>query len=133
MNEETPRHIVVLEDEPPVRLLVEEILTSAGYSVRAAGRGMDVLKEVRRHTPDLVISDLTVPGLDGYQVITMLRRSGDFNGPILVLSGRTSEEDVHTALEYGAQAFLKKPVKREELLETVAGLLNPESGSEENS
>ncbi|MFO7638516.1 MAG: response regulator [bacterium] len=120
-----PKRILVFEDELPVRTLVEEILSAAGYSVTSTGRGMDVFTLVRQQPPDLIVSDLTVPGLNGYQIIAMLRRSGSYQGPILVLSGRTSEEDAKAALEAGAQAYLKKPVRRVELLAAVAELLAP--------
>lgn len=128
MNE-IQKHILLLEDEPSVQLLVEEILKSVGYSVTSVARGMEVLREARNHPPDLMVSDLNVPGLDGNQVISMLRRSGSFDGPVVVLSGRSREEDKAAAVEAGAQAYLCKPVNRTELLDTIARLLAPPGDS----
>ena len=124
MNDE-PKHILVVDDEPPVRLLIEEILKSGGYSVSSVGRGTDLLREARTRPPDLIVSDLTMPGLDGHQTMTMLRRSGVYEGPILVVSGRNRDEDIREALEAGAQAYLAKPIRAEALLEAVARLLAP--------
>ncbi|MFO7675794.1 MAG: response regulator [bacterium] len=120
---ETSRRVLFFEDEAPAQLLVGDILRSAGYEVTSVARGVDVLREVRERPPDIVISDLNVPGLDGNQVISMLRRSGSFEGPIVVLSGRSRDEDKREAFEAGAQAYLCKPVNRAELLDTVARLL----------
>lgn len=126
MADDDKKHILVLEDEPAILLLITEILEQAGYSVTGVGKGIDMLKAVRQQMPDLIVSDLTVPGLDGHQAIAMLRRGGSYDGPIVVLSGRTSEEDVHRAMAAGAQAYLNKPVHREKLLTAVAEQLAPD-------
>lgn len=117
------KRILVVEDEAPVRLLVEKILTMAGYEVVSAADGMKALSAARENPPDAVICDLTMPGIDGYQVCTMFKRNKDFKAPIIVLSGRVRDKDVKAALDAGADAFLNKPVNREELLAKVAELL----------
>lgn len=125
-KEQTPqKHILVLEDEPSTLLLLEEILAGAGYRVTGVDSGTRALKAVRSDPPDLVLSDLTVPGIDGFQFTGMLQRDGNFTAPVVVLSGRTSDEDKRRALEAGASAFLNKPVDREKLLATIAEQLAP--------
>lgn len=114
------KHILVVDDEAPVRLLVEKILESAGYRVTSVVCGADALKLAREDPPDLVISDLTMPGIDGFTVCSMFKRTKAFKVPVLALSGRLSEKDHQDALKAGADAFIAKPVEREKLLSAVA-------------
>jgi DNA-binding response OmpR family regulator len=114
------KHILVVDDEAPVRLLLEKILQSAGYRVTSVPDGMAALKAAREDTPDLAISDLSMPGIDGFTLCSTLRRSKMFKAPILILSGRISEKDREDALRAGADAFIPKPVEREKLLAKVA-------------
>lgn len=115
--------ILVVDDEPPLRLLVQKILELDGYAVKTAASGMDALKEVRREQPDLVILDLSMPGIDGFATCSMLKRDSNFRAPVIVLSARIGERDILQAKEAGCDAFIHKPVKREELLAKVAELL----------
>jgi len=114
------KHILVVDDEAPVRLLLEKILQSAGYRVTSVPDGMAALKAAREDPPDLAICDLSMPGIDGFTVCSMFRRNKTFKAPVLVLSGRISEKDIQTARKAGADAFIPKPVERERLLAAVA-------------
>jgi CheY-like chemotaxis protein len=114
------KHILVVDDEAPVRLLLEKILQSAGYRVTSVPDGVAAIKSAREDPPDLAIVDLSMPGIDGLTVSSMFKRAKTFKAPILVLSGRVSEKDVQAALKAGADAFIPKPVGREKLLATVA-------------
>ena len=114
------KHILVADDEAPVRLLIEKILQSAGYRVTSVPDGMAAVKAAREDPPDLVICDLTMPGIDGFTVISMFKRTRTFKAPILVLSGHVREKDAQDALRSGAEAFIAKPVEREKLLAAVA-------------
>jgi CheY-like chemotaxis protein len=111
---------LVADDEAPIRMLLEKILQSAGYLVTSVPDGMAALKAAREDPPDLVISDLSMPGIDGFTLCSMLKRDKTFKAPILVLSGRISEKDHEDALKAGANAFVTKPVERENLLAMVA-------------
>ena len=114
------KHILVVDDEAPVRLLLQKILESAGYRVTCVPDGTAALKAAREDPPDLVICDLLMPGIDGFTLCSMFRRHRTFRAPILVLSGRVSDKDEQAALRGGADAFIHKPVEREKLLATVA-------------
>ena len=114
------KHILVVDDEAPVRLLLEKILQSAGYRVTSVPDGTAALKAAREDTPDLAISDLSMPGIDGFTLCSTFKRNKSFKAPILVLSGRISEKTHQDALRAGADAFIPKPVERENLLATVA-------------
>lgn len=113
------KHVVILEDEAPVREMLEKVLVSAGYRVTATGDGPSALKAIRADPPDIVVSDLSMPGIDGYQVIQLLKRSLTFEAPIIVVSGRTKPKDKENAMNAGADVFLEKPVDRETLLAEV--------------
>jgi two-component system, OmpR family, alkaline phosphatase synthesis response regulator PhoP len=117
------KHILVVDDDPSMVLLVRKILQAAGYRVSTAPSGMAALGAVRQETPDLVILDLSMSGIDGFEVCAMLKRTRDFKSPIAVLSGRTTEKDIEAALGAGADAFIPKPVDRAALLGKVAELL----------
>lgn len=114
------KHILVVDDEAPVRFLIEKILQSAGYRVTSVPDGMAALKAAREDPPDLAICDLSMPGIDGFTVCSMLKRNNTFRSPILVLSGRISEKDIQAARKAGADTFIPKPVERERLLAAVA-------------
>ena len=114
------KHVLVADDEAPIRLLLEKILQSAGYRVTSVASGMAAVKAAREDPPDLAICDLSMPGIDGFTVCSMFKRTRTFKAPILVLSGRVTEKDVQAALKTGADAFIPKPVEREKLLATVA-------------
>ncbi len=114
------KQILVVDDEAPVRLLMQKILESVGYGVTAVGDGASALRAARESRPDLVICDLLMPGLDGFTVCSTLKRNKAFAAPVLVVSGRTNEKDAQAALKAGADAFIPKPIEREKLLATVA-------------
>jgi CheY-like chemotaxis protein len=114
------KHILVVDDEAPIRLLLEKILQSAGYRVTSVADGMSAIKAVREDPPDLAICDLSMPGIDGFSVCSVFKRIKTFKSPVLVLSGRVNEKDIKAALKTGADAFIPKPVVREDLLAKVA-------------
>lgn len=117
------KHVLVVDDEAPIRLLLEKILQSAGYRVTSVADGAAALKSVRDDPPDLAICDLSMPGMDGFSVSSILKRTKTFKAPVLILSGRVGEKDIQAALKTGADAFIPKPVVRENLLATVADWL----------
>ena len=120
----TRKHILVFEDEPlAVRLLRAE-LEPAGYRVTAVENGTAALEIVENDPPDLVVCDIAVPGMDGIQLITQLRREYDYKAPIMVVSGHADEKHRRAAKDAGADVFLTKPVDRLELLASVMELLS---------
>ena len=124
------KHILVLGDELPTRKMLETMLTAAGYRVTAVGDGASALRVAREDRPDLVVCDLSMSGIDGYQVINMLRRVHIFEAPIIVVSGRARDKDRRVAMDAGADAFLPKPVAKETLLVAVARWIAPSAAVE---
>jgi CheY-like chemotaxis protein len=114
------KHILVVDDEAAVRVLLQKILESAGYRVTAASDGASALKAAREGRPDLVICDILMPGMDGLTVCSTFMRNKLMKVPILAISGHVSENAAHAAHEAGADAFIQKPIEREKLLSVVA-------------
>lgn len=116
--------ILVVDDEADVLLVVERRLRLAGFQVLTAATGSDGLNAARREMPDLIILDLMLPGIDGYQVCAMLKRDIRFRDvPIIILSARSQIKDMDTAMQCGADAFVAKPFDHQVLLSHVQSLL----------
>lgn len=125
--------IMVVDDEPDMRLVLRKLLEREGYKVIEAENGEECLREAEKKKPDLILLDIMMPGLDGWEVCRMLRESPSTASiRVSMLSVRNGEEDVEKSFEYAyADAHLGKPVKHEELMSTIERLLRqaPETRS----
>ena len=116
--------ILLVEDEPPLRRMLGELLQREGYEVLEAGDGIEALAVVDRHGPDLVVLDLTLPRLDGYAVLARLRaRLSTQRLPVLVLTAREDEEAEVRVFDLGADDFLSKPFRPRALMARLKALL----------
>ena len=113
--------ILVVDDEPEIRRAVLGGLRAQGYEVRAAADGEEALRLASAATPDLVILDLMMPGMDGLEVCRRLRAWSDV--PILVLSARAQERQKVQALDEGADDYLTKPFGMDELTARIRAAL----------
>ena len=113
--------ILVVEDDRRIAALVAKNLQAAGYDCRLAHDGDTALVEFERHSPDLIVLDLVLPGLSGLEIARRVRRAGDV--PILMLSARSSEGDKVLGFELGADDYLTKPFSTSELVARVRALL----------
>lgn len=116
--------VLVAEDDEMLLGLFVRWLEAAGYWVVRARDGERALDAVRETKPEAVVMDLTMPRLDGFQVLTALKEMGLTSVPILVLTGRQSMEDVRKAISLGAKDYLTKPVDKTRLLGRLERLLN---------
>src|SRR5437773_6548179 len=114
--------ILVVDDDPPIRRMLDRTLRAEGYDVVLAADGADALVQVERSVPDLVGLDVGMPGLDGLAVCRRLRRRG-LGVPILLLTARDELRDRVTGLDAGADDYVLKPFETEELLARVRALL----------
>ncbi|MDX6325996.1 MAG: adenylate cyclase [Nocardioidaceae bacterium] len=124
MNETSPAgpRVLVVDDQPPNVRLLEAILTPRGYDVRTASSGEDALASLDREDVDLVLLDIVMPGIDGYETCRVIRqRPATAYLPVVMVTASGEEEKVK-ALEAGADDFLTKPVNKNELLARVASL-----------
>src|SRR6266513_1349616 len=123
--------ILIVEDEQGVVHLLRDRLEPEGFKVIAAYNGQDGLRAVAEARPDLVILDLTLPGLDGFELCRRIRRQPETARlPILVLSGKAEEVDKVVMLELGADDYVTKPFSTKELVARVKTLLRRGSAPE---
>jgi DNA-binding response OmpR family regulator len=116
-----PETILVVEDEPALRDTLSYNLKKDGFIVESAGDGRSALESARRLKPDLIVLDLMLPEIDGFEVCRILRR--EMTTPILMLTARDDEIDRVVGLEVGADDYLTKPFSMRELLARVKAQL----------
>jgi DNA-binding response OmpR family regulator len=105
--------VLVIEDDDRIRLALTLALEDEGYTVRSAATAEEGLLSQRREPADIVLVDLMLPGIDGFQCIRELRRTDDV--PVVVISARDDTHDIVAALEAGADDYLVKPAATKEL------------------
>jgi DNA-binding response OmpR family regulator len=113
--------ILIVEDEPALLDTLEYSLQRQGYEVALAADGLKALEVARQVQPDLVVLDVMLPNLDGYEVCRILRQ--ETSAPILMLTARADEVDKVVGLEVGADDYLTKPFSMRELIARVKALL----------
>jgi DNA-binding response OmpR family regulator len=121
MEKAPPRGVLVVDDDEDIRLLLEEVLRGAGYAVTTAGDGRDALRTFHANPADLVILDLSMPELDGFETLERLRDLSDV--PVILLTARSSEIDKVRGFRAGADDYVVKPFGRQELLARIEALL----------
>jgi DNA-binding response OmpR family regulator len=113
--------VLVVEDEPSLQETLVYNLEKEGYTAEAAGDGRTALEAARRLKPDLILLDIMLPEMDGFEVCRILRK--EMNTPILMLTARDDEIDRVVGLEVGADDYLTKPFSMRELLARVKAQL----------
>jgi DNA-binding response OmpR family regulator len=113
--------ILVVEDEPALQETLTYNLEKQGYEVETVGNGQLAVETARRFTPDLILLDIMLPGMDGFEVCKILRR--EMNIPIIMLTARDDEIDRVVGLEVGADDYLSKPFSMRELIARVKAQL----------
>jgi two-component system KDP operon response regulator KdpE len=117
-----PLKVLVVDDEPAIRRFLRTSLTAQGYQVTEAENGTTALDRLRRNTIDVLVLDLGLPDIDGFDIIERLRGQG-FAVPIVVLSSRVDEIGKVKALDLGADDYVTKPFGIDELLARVRAAL----------
>ncbi|MFZ6028735.1 MAG: response regulator [Chloroflexota bacterium] len=118
--------ILVVDDEPKITRLARDYLEKDGFRVLAAADGATALAVARRDRPDLIVLDLMLPGVDGWEVCRALRRETDV--PIIMLTARAEESDQVAGLELGADDYVTKPFSPRALVARVRALLRRTQG-----
>ena len=117
------KKILVVDDSPTERHVISELLVRSGYQVITAENGEEGIEKARREKPDLILMDVVMPGLNGYQATrTLTRDETTKHIPIIVCTSKGQETDKIWGLRQGAQDYLVKPVNGEELLSKIAAL-----------
>jgi two-component system KDP operon response regulator KdpE len=121
MNEQPKKRIVVVDDEPRMVRFVKMNLDLEGYQALEANDGFQALEKVREYQPDLVLLDVEMPGLDGFETLKRLREISDV--PVIMLTVRSDEEDRIKGLDLGADDYVTKPFSPRELSSRIRAVL----------
>ncbi len=113
--------IMAVDDEQAIRTLLERTLESEGYEVISAADGISALAMMEKREPDLVILDINMPGLDGFQVLERIRQHS--NVPVITLTGIGEVTALGSALSLGADDYVRKPFNIRELLARIGAKL----------
>ena len=113
--------ILVVDDEPTLRNVLQYNLTKEAHHVRTAGDGEEAIDQAREYEPDLILLDVMLPKLDGFEVCKAIRRES--NVPILMLTAKDSEIDKVVGLEIGADDYITKPFSMRELVARVKAMI----------
>lgn len=119
------KRLLVVDDDPGLLLAVSDTLRTEGHDVVTARRGADALVRVAEALPDLIISDIRMPGMDGYQLVRNLRSNARTRlVPIVFLTAKDEPADRIQGFRTGVDAYITKPFEPEELVAIVAAILN---------
>jgi len=115
--------ILVVDDDPDLLLLLRVTLGAEDYQSLLARNGEDAVREIQTEDPDLVLLDIMMPIMDGWQVLRWMTEKG-LDTPVIVVSAKASESDVAKALELGATDYVTKPFDPDELLQSILAVLD---------
>jgi two-component system alkaline phosphatase synthesis response regulator PhoP len=125
------KRILIIEDEEPIRVVLEDDFKSEGYQVETASNGLDGFERALKKTADLIILDIMLPGMDGFEICKKLRSLG-INIPIIMLTAKGQEIDRILGLEFGADDYVVKPFSPRELMARVKANLRRMENDFEN-
>ena len=124
MSSGPPTRILVAEDDPDIGSLLDHYLRKAGFVATVVTSGREVMPQIKRDAPDLVVLDLMLPGLDGLQVCRAIRADANTAAiPIIMLTAKAEESDRIVGLELGADDYITKPFSPNEVVARVRALL----------
>ncbi len=117
--------VMVVDDSEPIRKFLAFALRAQGFSVIPARDGMDALEKLSQTRVDLVITDLNMPNMDGFEFLRALREDREyFKVPVIILSSLSSDKDVELGLRLGANSYLVKPFDQKRIQYEVAKYIN---------
>lgn len=118
-------HILVAEDERDIRELINFTLMFAGHKVTQAANGAEALELALQVKPDLVMMDVRMPKMTGYEACRQMKQHEEISHvPVVFLSAKGQDEEVQTGIEAGAEAYILKPFAPEELTRRIADILS---------
>jgi twitching motility two-component system response regulator PilG len=116
--------ILIVEDEESLLKLESILLTSRGYHVRGVTDGASALNEIAENRPDLVLLDIMMPGIDGFEVCRRIKEDPMTKSiPVVMLTAKKSSMDQARGVQVGADAYITKPFKSVKIIEVIEGLL----------
>ncbi len=125
------KRVLVVDDEPNIRLSLEFLMRKAGYEVTGVDDGEAALEAVKNSVPDLMLLDVTLPKLSGYEVCEAVRANPEWKGVrILMLTARGRDIEREKGLALGADDYVTKPFATRDVVERVQALIGPENDGE---
>ncbi len=122
------KRVLVVDDEPNIRLSLEFLMRKAGYEVTGVDDGEAALEAVKNSAPDLMLLDVTLPKLSGYEVCEAVRANPEWKGVrILMLTARGRDIEREKGLALGADDYVTKPFATRDVVERVQALIGPEN------
>lgn len=122
------KKILAVDDEPYVLRVIQMKLQNAGYEVETVTNGIEAWEKIKSGKPDMLITDIAMPGLNGYELTRKVRMNENFRDlPVLMLTGRGENKDELKGYEAGVNQFLTKPFSPRELLSMVEEILTRDS------
>lgn len=127
------KEILIVDDEPSIVIPIQFLMEQQGYSVLVAENGEDALDIIHKYSPDLVLLDIMLPGIDGYEVCEIVRLNPKYRHiKIIFLTAKGREVEIAKGLALGADAYITKPFSNAEVVAKVKALLleiNEETGT----
>jgi twitching motility two-component system response regulator PilG len=119
------KKILIVEDEESLLKLESILLTSKGYSVTGVADGVSALEQVVLIKPDLIVLDIMLPGLDGFEVCRIIKQNPETaHIPVMMLTAKKSSQDCERGMAAGASAYVTKPFKSAKIIEIIQELLS---------
>lgn len=123
--------VLTVEDQPNIRRLITYVLTKVGYKMMQAEDGESAVHVLQHTIPDLILLDIRMPKMDGFELLTLLRRyEAATSIPVVILTSLNTPRDLDRALEMGVVDFLTKPIEPRTLVERVLQILGPPERAE---
>lgn len=123
------RKVLVIDDTRNIQIMLRDFLESQGFEVEIAGDGIEAFDSIERSQPDLILLDIMMPNMDGYQFISQLRKASDL--PVIMITAKQQEADIVHGFELGADDYITKPFKLRELLMRMRAVLRRSTPEEE--
>ncbi len=122
-NDMAIKTILIVDDSPTERHVLNDLLSKAGFQVIASDNGEDAIRKAKTALPDLILMDVVMPGLNGFQATRAISRDPDTRKiPIIMCTSKSQETDKIWGMRQGARDYVVKPVNRDELLTKIAAL-----------
>ena len=121
--------VMIVDDDPSIVVALEFLMEQNGYEVQVARSGEEAIESIPKFQPDLILLDIMLPGIDGYEVCEILRLKPQWRDiRVVFLTAKGSEEDIARGLVLGADAYIVKPFTNQNVIDTINDLLRPGKG-----
>jgi twitching motility two-component system response regulator PilH len=117
------KRLLIVDDSPTERHVLNDMLTKAGYEVVASDNGEDAIQKARHAKPDLILMDVVMPGLNGFQATRAISRDPETRSiPIILCTSKSQETDKIWGMRQGARDYIVKPVRKDELIAKITAI-----------